>query len=177
MNSFTLWEQVMLQTREVYLEDEVGLCVHVMHDLDMLAAINTDDITLYITSMGGGVPDGIQLIRVIESIQARGIKVIGVVRGEAASMAFLILQACAERRMGRFDILMAHGITSLMLGDSKDFKSQSKVLSFWREKFASFLAERTGESINYWNTILEDNTPRYFTPEEALELQLIDIVE
>ncbi len=173
-----LQEEVMIQTRTLYLKDEVDFNEELGPDLEMLSKINLDPITIYISSNGGSVPDGIAIIRAIEKVQSEGVHVIGIVRGHALSMAFLILQACSERRMGHFDILMAHGITSIMMGDMKDIEAQTKILQFWRNQFGAFLADKTGvHSQEYWTDILKDNTPVYFTPDESLASGLVDMVE
>jgi len=172
-----LQEDVMIQTRTLYLKDEVDFNDELGPDLEMLCGINKDPITIYISSNGGSVPDGIAIMRAIQKVQSEGVSVIGIVRGHALSMGFLILQQCTERRMGEFDILMAHGITSIMMGDMKDIEAQTKILNFWRTSFASFLDGRTNEDITYWESILKDNTPVYYTPDEALEAGLVDIVE
>ncbi len=172
-----LAEHVMIQTRQVYLSDEVEYNESLAFDLEMLHGLNHDSITLYINSNGGSVTDGISIIRVIEKIQGEGGKVIGVVRGQALSMAFLILEACAERRMGKLDLLMAHGITTFLMGDIKDINAQTKILSFWREGFAERLAASSVRPKSYWNDILASNTPVYYTPLEAMEYGLVDVIE
>jgi len=172
-----LQESVMIQTRQVYLTEEVDFCVDLAFDIEMLASLNKNPITLYINSNGGSVSDGIALIRVIEKVQKEGVKVIGIVRGQALSMAFLILEVCEERRMGSMDLLMAHGITTFLMGDIKDIDAQTKVLGFWREKFALMLQVRSNKTFFYWSDILASNTPIYFTPEESLEYGLVDKIE
>ena len=175
--TLTLSEQVMIQTREVYLQDEVDFCDQLPLDLSLLHGLSKNTITLYINSNGGSVTDGIAIIRVIDKIQSEGGKVVGVVRGQALSMAFLILEACAERRMGKLDLLMAHGITTFLMGDMKDIDAEQKILSFWRKEFAERLVATSNRSAKYWRDILMSNTPVYYTPTEAIEYGLVDCVE
>lgn len=169
-----------------YLQNDVDFSMPLVTEaLEIMADLGHEEITLYITSPGGGVDAGLAIIRTIQAVQARGVRVIGVVRGTAESMGFHILQACDERRMGSGDILMAHGTYGHHSGDLKDLEAQTKLTVFWRDHFVEATAGRVaaanGESeaasLEYWKELLERSTPVYFLPDEALALGLIDVVE
>ena len=155
-------------------------------DLDFLRFNGNKEVHMYITSPGGDVPAGLAIINVIRDLQAEGVVVTGEVRGEAQSMGFYILQACDFRIMHEGDALMAHGITFGFSGDNRNMKAEEKILSYWRDTVAAMVANKIqsvgaldGEtaSLQYWDSLMEDNIPVYFTAEEALELGLIDEIK
>lgn len=158
-------------------------------DLDFLRFNGTTSVTIIITSPGGSISAGLSIIDAIRSLQREGAKVTGVVRGEAQSMGFNILQACDTRIMSQGSILMAHGVTSGMLGDQKEHEAAQKLLKYWREHIAAMIALRVKTfhigketfyneitSIEYWDKLMKDSTPVFYTPYEALELGLVDQV-
>jgi len=67
-----------------------------------------DAIVLDIDSGGGEFSAGFEIVKAIEHSP---IPVICIVDGEAASMAFYILQSCDQRVMTRRSTLMWHGVT------------------------------------------------------------------
>lgn len=66
-----------------------------------------EKVYLYITSPGGSVLNGLQIIEQIETMAARGISVY-CIADFAASMAFAIFQACPTRYTTYSSILMQH---------------------------------------------------------------------
>jgi ATP-dependent protease ClpP protease subunit len=148
---------------------------------------NTEPITIIFASPGGEAFAGMSMLRVVRKAQKMGIKVIGQVYGYACSMACILLQACDERIMGKLDVLMVHGVTSDFEGDMRGLDSQNKLLTFWHHELAELIASRCsnaksedGELYNeagYWYEILRDNTPQWYTSEEAKEMGLIDKID
>ena len=174
------------ENRIIFLSGDIeqGISECVIEDfLILLAEDSKEPITLIIFSEGGEVGAGYAIIRVIEGAQRKGIKVIGSVYGRAMSMAFLILQCCDERKMGKYCKLMCHGVTSIAIGDIKNVEAEQKLMKMFQQEMAELLAKRC-TSINddhkepgYWYAILEDNTPQFYNYKDALEEGLIDIVE
>jgi ATP-dependent Clp protease, protease subunit len=179
--------ELLREIRIVGLTEEIDFesATDFIQDLTLLTHTSSDPITVIIASNGGDVEAGLACIRSIKQAQQRGIKVIGQVYGHAMSMAFLILQCCDERVMGKGCILMAHGITSFRHGDMRNLESERKLLHFWRGYFAKLLASRCSkggdgeEQTNpeHWIKVLEDQTPQYYESDECLNLGLIDRVE
>ena len=139
-----------------------------------------EPITIAISSEGGDMYAGLAIIEIICSIQKMGVRVIGRVYGHAQSMAFLILQCCDERIMGKLDILMCHGITADAFGDIKDFESRTKLLKKYQSDFAELISKRCTideyKDQGVWYGILASNTPQYYDSEECLKIGLIDKV-
>ena len=142
-----------------------------------------EPITLVIASDGGSVQSGLACIKAIREAQAKGIKVIGRVYGHAMSMAFIILQCCDERIMGKLCTLMAHGVTTFSIGDLRNIDSERKLLGYWRKEISSLIANRCTErdsiwaTSEFWEKIMSDNTPQYYDSEECLKMGLIDKID
>jgi len=131
----------------------------------------------------GDVVAKLAVIDAIEDAQRKGCQLIGEVYGHSMSAAFMILQACDVRRIGRNAILMVHGITSWAGGDVKNIKAEQGLLEELQIRGAQDLASRsTAEAGSkytteeFWLTILADNTPVYLFPDQALEWGLVDEV-
>ena len=169
----------------VILEGEVDYsCQEIMEDFELLTTEGKKIIRLIISSEGGDMFDGLAIMRAIKKAQSNGIKVIGDVYGKAQSMAFLILQCCDERAMGKYCSCMCHGVTTAMMGDIKDVDAQQKLLQKYQMDFARLIADRSTapakseyKEIGYWHAILGDNTPQFYSAGECMAMGLIDKIE
>lgn len=142
--------------------------------MNSLARRGHDPITLEISSPGGSVTAGHALMDVIRKIRRQGVRVIGVVYGEAASMAPLILQACSKRVASESAIFMVHGLVHFQIGDVRNLEAERKMVNNLVDYMAQLLGKTTKKNADYWRSILQDATPQYYTAEEALEIGLID---
>lgn len=168
------------ELRKILLTYTIEEPTEFIQDMELISSSGNDPITIIISSEGGDVFGGISMIRAIRKAQSQGIKVVGSVYGQALSMAFVILQACDERVAGEFDMLMCHGITSSMCGDIKDMKAEQKLCSTIQSNFVRLLSNRSTSrkcDTSYWERVFEDNTSRFYSSQEALELGLIDRIE
>jgi len=175
--------QILRQHRIVALVGEIGsrLACRFAEDMSLLRLTSKDPITIIISSNGGEVEYGLACVRAIHKAQQEGIHITGEVHGCAMSMAFLILQCCDKRTMGKPDVLMSHGFTTFTIGDMRNLESERKLLKIWQEYFANLIARRcvVEEYLNpnYWLPIMADNTPLFYSSEECLKMGLIDKVE
>jgi ATP-dependent protease ClpP protease subunit len=160
-----------------------------IEDFEILISESKDPITVMISSDGGSVSSGLACIREIRKAQSLGIKVIGEVYGHAMSMAFLILECCDHRTMGKLCTLMAHGVTTFTVGDSRNLAAEKKLLEYWQKEFSILLAARCTEkeflpngsifnvgSIEFWEKIFADNCPQFYDSDECIKMGLIDEV-
>ena len=169
----------------VDLKGVIGHEVGIGGQLDLMADMGVKDITMVISSPGGDISSGIELIRAMNSARKAGCKITGTVRGEAQSMAFQVLQSCDNSVMGPADILMAHGMTAQMFGDMNDREAGDKLLACYKDYMTDIIVDRVKSvkpesevaTYEYWEGIAKSNTPVYYLAEEALELGLIDEIE
>ena len=179
---------VKLRNRRVYVEDSVDLNdKFVSSDIDFFTDVGTDPINIYLSSYGGDAFGGLKIIGAIARAKVKGIKIYGVVRGTAMSMAFILLQYCDHRVMGNGDILMAHGVKSgYMSSDIRNMEAESRMLKELSDTFMAKLVEKisasepsdpVAKSAEYWAPIMKDDKPVYYTASEALAMGLVDEVE
>lgn len=173
-----------LKRRTIYLDSRVDLCVAATLNRELaVLAEEPGPITLRISSNGGSVESEMSIIDAIRDARCKGCEVTGEVFGHGMSAAFMVLQACDTRVMGKNAILMVHGITSWTVGDLRDLNAEQKLLKRLQIETAQFLAERCTAKDDapqltdkFWLDILEANTPVYLFPDEALEWGVVDKV-
>ncbi len=183
--SFSGFQLMAVANGRTELTGVIGAHTNIPTQLDLMRDMGTKEIHLIISSQGGEMSAGIEVIRAINDCRKAGIKINGIVRGQAMSMAFHILQECDYRAMGPADLLMAHGLTTGMMGDIRSIEAEMKILGCWKNymagraqaRVASTKPDSPAASMDYWNKIKDDNTPVYFLAEEALELGLVDVIE
>ncbi len=145
------------------------------------ARSSSEPVTLHISSEGGEVFAGVSIIQSIRHLQANGIKVTGVVEGQAMSMASIVLQACDVRRMTAMSVLMCHGVTFWNRGDLKNSRLEIKLAEQLTERVIDLYVARAHgiyADRSFWTTQLESSDPLYLMAPEALSAGLIDeIVE
>ena len=105
--------------------DSVGDVIKSIEVYRKNPAINS--VVLRINSPGGSVLAGFDLARYLEET---GIQVVCVVDGEAASMAFYILQSCDVRLMTSRSMLMAHepSASGFFGGNPKDWQAMADAM-------------------------------------------------
>lgn len=119
---------LVLDDNTVYLRDEVNnssISV-VMHKLGSVLS-KGDTAYLYITSPGGSVVAGNNLVTFIEAMQAQGKKII-CIADIAASMAFVITQSCSERLVKQDSIVMQHQASFALEGQTENNISMMNLL-------------------------------------------------
>lgn len=132
-------------------------------------------ITIYISSPGGDVYSGLEIIGAIKEAQRKGIECIGIVNSHAESMGFFILQFCSLRLMGMGAFLMIHGPTYTFCGDSKSLESEKLLSNHIQNYLAREMSYRCPcFTENWWRDTLSDNRNLYYTPDMALDKNLVD---
>ena len=160
-----------------------GCSTETLEDLSIMTSDSREPITLVISSCGGDVFTALSIIRAIQTARKDGIEIIGQVYGEAMSAAFLILQACSKRTMGKYCLLMCHGVTTVSFGDIRNLESEQNLLKKLQADQADLISSRNTSATKlyhtskYWLPILERNTPQFYGADEALKMGLIDEVE
>jgi ATP-dependent Clp protease protease subunit len=141
------------------------------------ARVNSEPVTLHLSSEGGDVFAGVSIIQSIAHLRAQGIRVTGLVEGQAMSMASIILMACDHRVMTKMSVLMCHGVTFWSRGDIKNNRLEMKLIEDLTERVIDLYVAR-GEGIYadraFWAKQLESSDPLYLMAPEALEAGLID---
>lgn len=134
------------------------------------------DIT--INSPGGSVTDGMHLFDQIVSYSKRGggsHLVTITVRGRAASMGAILLQAADVRRQGAEAFLLIHEVSAGTSGKVGDIKDDLKWYEKVCDRIANIFVERSGGKINA-DSFKEKWSRRdwWIDSREALQLGFID---
>lgn len=144
---------------------------HCMERMIELSLASKKPILLLINSEGGIVTHALALC---DFIHALGIEVIGVVFGEAASAASVVLQACHQRYMSHNSTIMIHeGNTAL-----KEDVSFEAGMAYLKADHANdrittkLVAQRTGLPFRYVRKL--ERRTSFITASNALDLNLID---
>lgn len=87
-----------------------------------------DELTLHINSVGGDCYAGITIANWIRELQDKGVKVVAVVEGLAASIASVIACACDTIQMFESSFLMCHRCWSMTIGNSEDLKKEADTM-------------------------------------------------
>ncbi|WP_179017466.1 head maturation protease, ClpP-related [Paenarthrobacter nitroguajacolicus] len=158
---------------DVYIYDVIDSYwgVNASEFVTELAALDVENINLYVNSPGGSVFDGTAIMNALRRHKAH---VTATVDGLAASAASFIVQAADEVVMGFGAEMMIHDASAVCWGNAADMEETAKVLNQLSETIASVYAERAGGTIEEWRTAMHAET--WYTAEEAVAAGLADRV-
>ena len=138
----------------------------------------TEPINIIFTSDGGSVMEAIaatSAIGIARDLLDPSVPIIGTVHGNASSSGSLLLQCCDIRRCMSDSFIMVHGISrSFFGGDDRTIDADSRNVEKLRNRFIDLYGARSAEPRSYWEELMRDNHPNYYTAEEAKEKGLID---
>jgi len=135
---------------------------------------DAEDINLYINSPGGSVYAGLAIHDVIKNSKK---KVNTVCTGISMSMgAFLLFAGTGKRRSLPNSRIMVHSVSSGTQGTFHDMKVDFEETSYLQEKLMKMQTEFSKGKITEKEMLDLTKRDKYLTPEETLELGLIDEV-
>jgi len=135
----------------------------------------TTAFELVFTSPGGAVVDGMAFFDYLLELRARGHHVTTVVRGMAASMAGILLQAGDVRVMGAESWILIHQVQAGILGSYGELADRMEWLKKVQDRILDIFAARTGDKCS--RASLKRNWERtdwWIDSREALRLGLVD---
>jgi ATP-dependent protease ClpP protease subunit len=138
-----------------------------------IAALNVDQLTVRINSVGGSVPDGLAIYNALKRHPAA---VTVSIDGMAMSIASLIAMAGATVEMAENAILMIHAPWTYAAGNSVDMRETADMLDKWAEAMATSYAAKTGKSQADVLALLTDGVDHYYTAAEASAEGFVDSV-
>lgn len=137
-----------------------------------LNALDVEQITVRINSIGGSVPDGLAIFNAIRRHKAT---VTTEVDGMAFSIASLIAMAGDKVHMAGNAMLMIHAPWTYAAGNSSELRETADQLDTWAAAMSTSYALRTGDQPGAL-ALLTDGKDHYYTAEEALQAKFIDAV-
>lgn len=126
-------------------------------------------IELHINSNGGSVKEGVAIYNLLKQCSN---KKVGIVDGVAHSVAFLILQACDERKMCLGTTALVHDMWMYCSGNAAQLRKYADDLDDMMEANRQVFLERANISEEELIELMQNET--YLTPDKALEYGLID---
>lgn len=167
--SNNFWERA--RTIHINRTIDNALASDIISEMRYLATLSSNKpIELIINSPGGSVTAGLAIIDYMQ--HAIRNPIIGIVAGEAASMASVIFIACSERIMLPHSTLMLHGISLGHDGQLQNVKSAVQHAELLQRYMYSIIQEKTGISSKKLQEYLKSDN--YLTPEECLEQKICD---
>lgn len=102
-----------------------------------------DPITIVFNSPGGNVWSGLAIYDAVMALKDEGIKFTTVVRGMAASMAGVLLQAGDERVIGKNAYILIHEVSDIAAGTTSELEDELKLTKRLQARLLKILAERS----------------------------------
>ncbi len=136
------------------------------------------DMTLYLSSPGGGVVEGLSMIDGLLDLRRNGHKITTVALGLCASMSVFIAQAGDHRQMGKYATLLLHEGSLGAVGSRAEVEDTVKMTDKLMGSCWSLLAERTQPinpktTVAFWKKFVQRKDIS-LTAQESLELGLVD---
>jgi len=167
----------LMQNRIIFLGDPIDTNVAniVQAQLIYLEAMSDEDITFYINSPGGYVPDGLAIYDTMQFVKP---DIQTVCTGMAASMASILLVAGTKgkRKILPNGKVLIHQPWGEVFGTADDLTIEIDEINKDKQKLYGILSKHTGQSIE---KIIEDSKRDFWlNAEEALAYGCVDkIVE
>ena|SRR3989344_1747473 len=177
-NGFSKLQLDLIKERVIDLSGEVDIemAKFTREALLRLKAEGSPDIEVRITSGGGSVKRGLDTYDMLRMYEG---KTRGIVFGEAASMAVVILQACTQRHAAKHSSVLIHHISAgqITLDDIRKHKRVAKIredMERDQQRLYDILSKRTKKTVRLIRLTCAKDKP--MTAEEALQFGLLDEV-
>jgi len=163
-------------TAEIYIYGDIGESwygetVAAKDFVKELAALDADNITIRINSIGGSVTDGIAIYNAIKRHSA---SVTVAIDGLAASIASLIAMAGDTVEMADNAQIMIHAPWMYAGGNSAELRKYADMLDGWAESMATSYAAKSGQTKDEVLQLLTDGEDHWYGAEAAKAAGFID---
>lgn len=161
--------------RRLYITEEITsrLSAEVCSQINQLAEMSDDDITIWIQSPGGSVTAG---FAILDTMASCGCDICTVVMGSAASMAAVLASSGTKgkRYIGSNAEMMLHQALGGISGQTVDILRTANHIQKTNNRLYSILAANTGKSLTQ---IAADCDRDFFLDaSECIEYGLVDSV-
>jgi ATP-dependent Clp protease, proteolytic subunit ClpP len=134
-----------------------------------LETLDVENITLNISSNGGGATAAIAIANALKRHKAR---VIANIDGIAASAATIITSACDIVRMPKNALFMIHNPWTIAMGEEKDFEKMAETLSKVKNSIIETYIDKTGMNKEKLSELMDKES--WFNANEAKEYGFVD---
>lgn len=124
---------------------------------------------------GGYINFGFHLYDVIAEVNATNPITIAV-RGQAASMAGVVLQAAGKRLVGPNAYVMLHRASYNVEGNADTVEDSVEEVRMFEQRIYEIIAKRTGKTVTFWKKELGQRKNVWYTSEQAVKIGLADAI-
>lgn len=173
-------------SRVIFLYNDINedVAYHVMQSIENLnqrdreeeakAKLNNSTyeappIILDITSNGGSVRDGFNIISAVHNSKTPVYTRVG---GYAYSMGFMIFLAGQERYISKYADIMYHQLSTVHWGTLKDVEEQLIVSQTLADRIVDYVSSRTSLTKKQLDKIKTSKVDKYYNAEEALKYNI-----
>lgn len=175
-NFYKIRAAVQASTAEIMIYAPIGTSwydesVSAKQFIQDINALDVENITIRINSIGGSVVDGIAIYNAIKRHKAQ---ITTVNDGIAASIASLILMAGDTVEMADNAQIMIHAPWTYTDGNAAQLRDVADMLDSWAEAMSTSYATKSGKSKDEIFALLSDGKDHWFGAEESLAEGYID---
>lgn len=159
--------------RVIYIYDEItdAKAFEICCQINQLASMSSDDITLWIMSPGGSVSAG---FAILDTMAACGCEIRTIVMGRAASMGAVL--ACSgtkgKRYIGPNAEMMIHQAMGGVTGQTTDILRTANHIRKTNDRLYTILARNTDKTVKEISA--DCDRDYYLDAEESIEYGLVD---
>ena len=173
--AFDLYSR-MLNDRIIFIDGEINSVTASIVTAELLYLESEDpdkDINLYINSPGGSVIDGLAIYDTMNYVKC---DINTICLGMAASMGAFLLSAGTPGKRNALpnSEIMIHQPLGGYQGQASDIEIHANNILKIKEKLTRIMSESTNGKIDYETMVKLCDRDNFLTPEQALELGLID---
>lgn len=159
--------------RRIYITGEIteAMSSEICCQINQLAAMSNEDITLWIKGPGGNVSDG---MAILDTMIACGCDIRTVVMGTAASMAAVIASSGTKgkRYIGPNAEMMIHQALGGVSGQTTDILRAADHIQKLNNKLYTILAQNTGKTVQ--KIAADCDRDKFMDAHEAIRYGLAD---
>lgn len=133
-------------------------------------------IVIELNSPGGSIIDGFQLFDEVTRFRKQGYHITIRVRGMAASMASVLLQAADVREIGPNANLMIHRAAFGAIGKAYEIEDEVEFVKKLEASIVTIFSGRSGKKRKVFEDLLAKRKDLWFTSEETLKFGLADAI-
>jgi ATP-dependent Clp protease protease subunit len=167
-----LWDEVTQDScfkLQYYLERIVGL-----DDMAGIHPLEAEPITITISSYGGSLMDILSVISYVEELIEKGYEIITIVDGYAMSAGSALLMTGTKRYARRYSTILFHQLSSFQGGTLAEMRNQMRENDRLWELMKEIMLKHTNMTDKYIDNIVDTNLDYYLTPQQCLEMSIID---
>lgn len=131
-------------------------------------------LTIELNSAGGEIVEGFALFDEILKLRRDGHHVTIRVRGNACSMAAVLLQAADKREIGPNAFLMIHRAAFGAVGSAFEVEDNLELVKRFEERIKTIFTDRTGKGREVWDDFFKQRRDIWFDAKAAVDAGLVD---